>query len=420
MKRLALIVLATGSLVACGGDDEGGTVDAPRVDAATDAQDIDTPPPPPVYSGSISLLEAAVLNPGANGTFFGQGPQVSIAVTSSADVPGPVMEEMPGSPLGCKVWEYTPAQTAALIGGDEGMVQFTLTGTAPPMVPACTFTASVGYTCPHTTTASTGGVIAAGPMAGLATLTDTDNSFSDGDSLGRYLRISGATNATNNGVFPIVSRPSATTLVYANPGRVPETIPNTGSHVNIFGLGPIPGVPDPGFLRDDNQVSVTLTAGGGNHISTFTSTTGTGTLGDDFVLDDNAAMNTAETIKLNAIPRDGAAFTLTCDAASCPGGSASGMVLNIVTTDGTVPTDPQQFFVMPAPTTKRVQLRCAVLQGPSANGSSITVPAPYMARIMTSGATRIQASLIRGALMSGGPGEVSVVAGHAIVGFTTP
>jgi hypothetical protein len=37
---------------------------------------------------------------------------------------------------------------------------------------------------------------------------------------------------------------------------------------------------------------------------------------------------------------------------------------------------------------------------------------------MGSGSTRIQASFIRGALLGGGPESVSVVAGHAIVGFT--
>lgn len=404
MKRLALFALTTAALVACGDDggDGGGDADAaPEVDAPPD---IDAAAP--TFSGSISLLEVAVLNPGSGGTFFGQGPQVSIALASSADVPGPIMEEMPGSALGCKAWEYTAAQAAAAATGtDEGMVEFALTGTTPPMAPPCAFTAGVGYTCPHLSTAETGGVIAAGPNAGLATLTDTDNNFADSNSLGRYLRITGATNAANNGVFPIVSRPGATTLVYANAAFLPESLPTAATHVNVFGLGPIPNAADPGFLEDDNAVSVTLTAGGGNHFATFTSTTGQQTFGDDFTL------ATAELDKLNAIPKDGSAFTVTCAAQDCAAGSAAGTVLNIVTTDtATTGLSP---FAMPLPTTRQVKIRCGVL-----GTSAITVPAAYSALIMGSGATRIQASFIRGALLGGGPESVSVVAGHAIVGFT--
>jgi hypothetical protein len=313
---------------------------------------------------------------------------------------------MPTSNLGCKAWEYTPAQAAAAAGGaDEGSIGFTLNGTNQPTVPSCTFTAGTGYACPELTTASTGGVIAAGPQQGLASITDADNAFTASDSNGRYIKISGATNAANNGVFPIVTRASGQTLIYANPAFVAETIPATGSHVNVYGVGPIPSAADPGFLSDDLTANVVLTAGGGNHFTTFTSTTGVGTIGDDFTL------TTAELNKLNAIPKDGSAFTVTCDAADCPTGSAAGTVLNIVTTDtATTGLSP---FAMPAPTTKQVKIRCAVL-----GQTAITVPAAYSALIMGSGSTRIQASFIRGALLGGGPESVSVVAGHAIVGFT--
>lgn len=418
MKRLALFALATASLVACG-DDGGGT----PVDAATDTQIVDVPidTPPATYSGSITVLEAAVLNPGTTGTFFGQGPQVSISFTDSVAVPGPLMEEMPGTPLGCKVWEFNPTQTAAaVVGNDEGSVAITLTGGAQQhTVPTCAYQAGAGYLCRHMDTAGTGGIVAMGAM-GAATLTVTNGAYSAMNSSGKYVNIAGAVMAANNGTFPIAMSTGANTIVYINPAAANETLPGTSTHINLAGVGPIPNRADPGFLENDNAASIVLTSGGGAHFTTFTSTTGASTIGDDFVLNANGAMNTAETIKLNAIPRDGLAFTMTCDAASCPGGSASGMVLNIVTTDGTVPANPQQFFVMPPPTTKRVQVRCAVLQGAAANGSTITVPATYMARIMTSGATRIQASLIRGHLMSGGPTNVSVVSGHALVGFTTP
>lgn len=405
MTRFGWLAVAVSMLAACGDDGGETPIDAVESDAEVDAQDIDTPPAP-TFSGSISILEAAVLNPGTQGTIFGQGPQISVSFVSTATVPGPIMQEDPTSALGCKAWQYTAVQAAAAAAGlDEGVVQFTLTGTTPPMIPPCGFAAGVGYACPHTGTASTGGAISAGPNAGTARLTDADNNFSDNNTLGRYVRIAGANTMANNGVFPIVARPSSTQIVYANQAFVAETLPGTASHVNVYGVGPIPGAADPGFLQNDNAVSVTLTAGGANNIATFTSTTGNQTFGDDFTL------ATAEAAKLNAIPKTGAAFTVTCSAAGCPAGSAAGTVLNIVTTD--TPTTGLSPFAMPLPTNRRVVVRCGVL-----GQSAITVPAAYSALIMGAGATRIQASFIRGALLSGGPPEVSVVAGHAIVGFT--
>ena len=90
-------------------------------------------------------------------------------------------------------------------------------------------------------------------------------------------------------------------------------------------VGPTPSVPDPGFLSDDVAMNFVLTAGGGNHIATFTTSTGAGSVGD------NIGMLTAEAIKLNAIPTNGAAFTIACDGANC--GTASGTLINIITTD---------------------------------------------------------------------------------------
>jgi hypothetical protein len=411
MKRFVWLGLVLGGLAACG-DDSGddAPIDARVIDAAaidadnTDADDTDAPPAV-TYSGSVSFLEAAVLNPGTSGTFFGQGVQIGISFTASDALPGPVMEEMPGSPLGCKAWEYTPPQVGALLGIDEGSVQVTLSSGTP--YPACTFQAGIGYFCPHTGTQSTGGIIAAGPQAGTATLTDADTTFNATNSTNRYVRISGATNAANNGAFPILAVAGANTIVYGNPAVVAETIPATGGHINVAGVGPTPQAPDPGFLADDATFMATLTSGGGGHIATFTSNSGTSTVGDDFTLD------IADANRLNALPLTGAAFTIACGAGSCINTSASGSILNIVTTDG--PTAGQSPFAMPTPTTKRVQIRCAAL-----GQSTITVPAAFSALLMSSGATRIQSTFIRPLLVVGGPGNVNVVAGHAIVGFTNP
>jgi hypothetical protein len=417
MKRLASISLATASLalVACGDnlgtgvDSGGGGGDGGSIDAETDA-------PPPTFSGTISLLEAQVLAPGSTGAQFGQGVQASIAFTSSAQVPGPVMEEQAGSPFGCKVFEYNVAQSAAAtVGVDEGPVTFTLAaGAGQHPIPTCTHRANVGYTCPHANTAGTGGTIDAitqGQGAGTATLTVTGTPFNAMNTDGKYVNITGAAMATNNGTFPILGSSANNVITYANPVAVDETLPAAATRVNLGGVGPIPGETDDGFLVDNNTASFAHTMGGGGHFADFTMTTGAGTIGDDFDL-----ANT-EAAKLNAVPRDGLAFSVTCSAAECPVGSASGTILQLVTTDAPVPALPSLFFVMPQPMTKRVIVRCAALQGNTA-GQTITVPAPYMARIMTAGATRIQASFIRPQLMGSDP--VTAISGHAIVGFTTP
>lgn len=406
MKRFACLAFV---LVAACGDDGTTPIDAANIDAAVDAA-IDAPidAPVTVYSGTLTALEVAVLNPGATGTFFGQGIQLGIGFGDSVTGVAATMEEQPGSPLGCKLFNFTRAQAIqATVGNNEGSVQVTVTQANAPVYPACTFTAGVGYTCPQLTTAGNTGTIATVVAGATASLTVAAGPYTDANSVGRYVSISGATNAANNGVFPIVARPAATTIVYGNPAAAAEALPAGATRVNLAGVGPIPMAPDPGFFDNAAGVTIALTPGGGNHFTAFTSTTGAGNIGDDF------QMPMAERIKLNAIPANGAAFTVTCggDVAN-PCGNASGSLLNIVTTDSAVVgLSP---FSMPLPTTRRVQVRCAQL-----GSESITVPAAYMAAIMGSGATRIQTTFMRPLLMSGGPATVNSLGGHAIVGFTT-
>jgi len=427
MKRFSILLSVCFAMVGCGDDDDvvppvdmGGMVDmntsadmngadAPMQDLGpTDMNVPDLGPPPTTYSGSITLLETKLLNPGTSGTFFGQGIQAGITFLASTDLPGPVLEASPGSPLGCKAWEYNAAQAViASIGNDEGAVQITSgAGTSPPIFPACSFVAGAGYACPETTTAGAGGIIASGPM-GTATLTDIATTFTAATTTNRYVRISGATNAANNGAFPIVALVGGNTIVYGNLVAVSETLPATATHINLAAVGPTPAAADPGFLSDDNTMAFALTPGGGSHFTAFTLTTGTGTVGDDFTLD------LATRNLLNAIPLDGSEFTVGCEAGSCGTGSAVGAILNIVTTDAPLAgvTSP---FAMPLPATRRVVVRCAGF-----GNTSMTIPAAYSALLMGSGATRIQATFIRPALMSGG-GTVTGVSGHAIVGFTTP
>ncbi len=404
MKRFACLAFV---LVAACGDDGATPIDAANIDArAIDAPTIDAPidAPPTVYSGTFTALEVALLNPGASGTFFGQGVQIGLSFADSGTGVAPTMEEQAGSPLGCKLFVFNRAQAIqSTVGNNEGDVTVIL---GQQTYPVCKFTANVGYTCAETSTFSTGGIIGPGPQAALATLTDADTAYNAGNSNNRYVNIVGATNAANNGTFPIVAVGGANTIVYANPGRVAETIPAAGNHVNLAGVGPTPSAADPGFLLDTDAASFALAPGGGNHFTAFTASTAAGTVGDDFTL------SMAQLNLLNALPATGAALKFSCDAAD--GGvcnSASGTLINIVTTDAALAgVSP---FAMPMPTTKRVQIRCAAI-----GAGNITIPAAYMAALGTSGATRIQTTFMRPALIGGGPATMNVLGGHAVAGFT--
>jgi hypothetical protein len=169
----------------------------------------------------------------------------------------------------------------------------------------------------------------------------------------------------------------------------------------------MPSLPDPGQLQDGANGTAVLTAGGGNHFPTTTWTWGAGTggIGDDFTMDDTNAD------RLRTIPTDGSAFSLNCN--SC--GTSTGTVLNIVTTDGSVTG--LSAFAFPPPTTKRVQIRCAFV-----GQTNMMVPANVSAYLMSSGATRIQATYIRANFGIPNPSieEIRAIGGHAMVGFTTP
>jgi hypothetical protein len=420
MKRFVSLFCALGAAAACGDNlsdhDDDQDHDAVQIDASPiDGMPTDAPTDAAVasHSGTVTVLEAQLLSPAGGGAFFGQGLQVGISFVDKTMLVAPTMEQSPGQPTGCKLIEFTPAQLAAQLGEDEGPVQITITGgAAQASFPACNFTAGVGYNCPDLTTAGAGGIIApgAGPLAGAGILTDTNTTFTAANSAGRYIRIAGAATASNNGVFPIVAVGGALTanqVAYGNPGAAAETLPGAAQHVNIAGVGPIPDAPDPGFLLDDNAASVTHTMGGGNDVETFTQSTVS--VGDQFALD------SATLASLIAIPTTGTAADLTvqCATGSCPNGSSMGMLVNIISTDSA----PQAGnpFDFPFPTTKRIQVRCAMIGG----ATSITIPAAYMDAFIGAGVTRIQATVIRTALLGLDPPSTTLV-GHAVVGFTTP
>lgn len=391
--------------------------DAPAADVPPDvAPDVPVTSP---FEGTVSFVEADFLNPGTAGTSFGQGLLASISFVDRTALAGTLVMETSSGPDGCKAWVYdTPAEIAAsMIGIDEGPVDITTTGTGAPAVPSCRFVAGVGYQCPDPTNASTGGTISAG-AGGAAVLTDGDVTYTPA-VLGRHVRIAGALDARNNGLFPILSNPSTTSIAYANPLFVAETLPAAAQHLVLAAAGPIPATADPGFLPDAAAVSITHTMGGGSHVPTFTATT-PASVGGDFAFAADSTTNLMARVRLTTVPRNGAAFTVTCDAASCPAGSANVTMLHIVTSNGSLAGISPRELPSASATTRRVEIRCT--QASSGAGATIVVPAAYMALLMTSGATRIRTTFTRGSLLTGAPAgaNTTLITGHAVVGFTNP
>jgi hypothetical protein len=406
----------TGSLVSilfacvagCGGG--GDDPDAPRtIDSATPDAGVDAgiDAEPASFSGTIAVAEATV----SGIPQLGQGVTIDIDFAGNDAVP-PVFEEQPGSPLGCKAWEYTPAQ-AAEPGLDEGTVTLTV-GDGAPVFPDCTYLPTRGYLCRGAN--GVGGTIAlVNAPQGLWSYTDDQITDATAE-IGRYLNVSGALTAANNGAFPIVAAAPPNTVVFVNPNPagMPETLPGAATFISIAGAGPIPGTNDPGFLEDDDELTVTLTTGGDGDFETFTRTftAAGGGVGDDFTLD------TASDALIRDIPVDGSAFSLSCEGTGGTCNTAIGGVLTLTTTDA--PTAGLPPFVMPPPTTKQVRIRCAVI-----GSSTVEVTALASAYLMTAGATRIQASFLRANLQTAGnsgpvPADSNIVAGHAIAGYTNP
>lgn len=360
-------------------------------------------------SGVVSMYEASVQGMSQ----LGQGLEVSVRFSLDAEATPPSYDDTPGSVFGCKVWEQTPPFAEVFL--DEGTVQISPADTTPA-IPPCTFTATEGYVC-------IGGSGAGGTIAllsapqGLWTLTDPEI-VNASKHTGRYLRITGAQTAANNGLFPVISSASVDTVVFINlnPSASQETLLSTATFAFIAGMGPIPGMPDPGFLNDDEEITVALTPGGNGDFDAFSTTfdAGVNGVGDDFLL------NIASQEIINAMPTDSSAFTIGCEGAGGICGSAMGTSIEIVTTDGVIPPGAPAYF-LPSPLSKRVTIRCSAL-----NTTELQVPTEVSTFLQTSGATRIKTSFARFGFKqvtnapASLPATTTIYVGHVIHGYTTP
>ena len=408
------------------GVDASGSVDAASdvapdaaADAAEDAADAAAEASAPIHRGEVSILEEQVLAPAPApvNTIAGQGIRLGITFTDSATFVPRALDTDPGTELGCKVTVLdTSAKMTAALGVNEGSVQLTVNnGGAPPnpVYPACSFVPGAGYICPDPTSSQALTAVNSvtldqvNPQVTRITVNAGTATF-DAQDIGRYVKFSATGVAfldAPHGAMPLVASGPTANQVFAGAPIPIASIPLTmGMMTTLAGVGFMPGLADPGQLSDSASVTAALTPGGGNHFPATTITYSN--VGDDFTMD---ATNAA---RMREIPRDGSSFTIACDAC----GTSIASILTITTTDASVAgLSP---FAMPTPTSKRVDVRCAVL-----GATTITVPANVSAYIMSSGATRIRTSFVRGTFGAVSPQNAGLAwstSGHAMVGYTTP
>ena len=385
---ISMLSLAFAAGVGCGDDDGGGTADAAAQDDAAAGADAATAELH--QSGDFLFLEATI-----NGfPQLGSGHVFQMRVQELADVVAPSYEEAPGSPLGCKAYEFTAPQ-ATDPGIDFGTVQFSI----PDGVeyPACNFIPGLGYGC--VSAMGTGGdigVVDAGE--GVYSITDAAVTFG-ADEVGRQVLIQGADTPSNNGAFAIVAVDGDNTIHYRNPGGAVED-DTAATYIALVGLGPSE-LEDP--VADDDVLTVDVTAGGDGALESFSQEVN---VGDAFTLSDESVD------AIGAIPLNGDEITIGCSGAGGDCNTAAATALNIETSDADHTGLPPFVFLPPA--TKQVRIFCIALAG------QVTVPAEAMAYLTDSGATKIRTTFARAEQFQVLQDEarVNLIAGHAIGGFT--
>ncbi len=307
----------------------------------------------------------------------------------------PVYEEAEGSPFACKVYEKTAAEYKDP-GVDIGRLDFSING--GPVIPPC---AQVDGEWACVGVAGTGGDIAVVDAGtGIMSLNNPGVTFTAAE-VGRVVKIAGAGQAPNNGTFPIVAVPDEHTIQFHNPRTTAVAESATPATWRTeFGEGPARQV-DP--VSNDQNLTVSLAAGGEGNFDDFSKTL---EFGDAFTLDSESQA------VIQNIPMDGSEFTVGCDGDGGDCADADATALTLETTDA--PLDPDFPTAFPDPVEKHIQIFCLLLIG------RVTVPAEASQYLVDSGATRVRA--IFGRALSEQEiqkyAEITVVAGHAVMGFT--
>jgi hypothetical protein len=392
--ELLTILLAGASLALAGGcGDDDGNDGSDVVDSGPDDQ-FDAMQAPE-FSGQALFFDVSV----PAFPEVGNGPIIQIDFNSFAATVAPAWEEAPGSPFGCKAWDYSAAEFL-----DQHLDQGTFEFTTPEdyaQIPPCNFVPGVGWACIG---AMGGGgdiaVVDAG--MGLFSLTDTNITFGP-DQVGRLVHLEGTTNLSNSGDFPVVAAEGDNTIIFQNPipGADEET-DTPGTYITLSGLGPA-GSTFP--IDEDASIGFKLTSGGEGDVASFDRPV---EMAKEFTID------TESEALLSDVPMDGSEFTFSCQGEGGDCGTSLSTVLSIVTTDGNIEGLPP--YILPPPQEKVAVIQCTVLAG------SATVMAAGSQVLADSGATRVRAVFLRAnAVQPLVPNTaLTLVAGRGVAGFTDP
>ncbi|WP_437870435.1 hypothetical protein [Sorangium sp. So ce363] len=355
--------------------------------------------PVATHNGIISIQDVSIQGlPQA-----GHGLTVQVLFTSSTP---PAYEQTPGKIDGCRAWVYDVEDSPPPALTDQGVI--TIAGLEGGPI-ACRFAGS-GYVCPTSTGAGQASVAPGQP--GTAAYTIEGATFSAAD-VGRYLRVTGAANARNQGAFPIVAVESSTTAIVVNQGAAEEAF--AAEYTVLAGAGPVPNNPvDP--IERGAEVVVGVSPGG--EMAFDFPDTAPIPAGQAFTPD------TASAAALVAVPLDGSALTLGCGGPGGSCGSAQATVVRITSTDGNV--EGASPAAMPPPARKQVEIQCVAFGG----DGTLTIPAEAM-KLLQEAHQVSPISRIRTALMREGwanatnaaplpPNTASILVGHGLLGFTNP
>jgi hypothetical protein len=393
MLRLRLLAALNFALLgACPSDDSvADRAREPRMRTTESAA-----PAPPTHSGLISVQDVSIANL----------PQAGHGLTVQSfflQVRKPDFEEQSGV-FGCKVSAYDVASGDIPHETDQGTLK--IGGIAGGEI-RCGYVKGRGYVCPTASGTAPVEVAADGGRTTYAfrgvTLTAAD--------VGRYLQVSGASQASNNGAFAILALSGSGAALVANPAATAEKF--DASYTIVAGAGPTPKDLYSPF-EAETKVIVALEPGGDGDFDAFEVEI---TPGAVWKPDQESAA------RMVAVRPDGEAVTLSCEGEGGDCGVAAVSIVRITTTDADVtglsPT------AMPPAKKRAVEIQCA-----AADTGTIRVPAEPMKYLKeaneASPITRIRTAFMRDGYAfanNQGPRAANstvVVAGRGVLGFSTP
>lgn len=357
----------------------------------------DGSPPPATHTGLISIQDMSI----AGLPQAGHGLTVQAFFTP---LRAPDFEEPRGSDFGCKVSAYDLAREKPPAEAHHG--RLTIDGIRGGAI-GCEFRAGRGYVCP-TVSGQAAASVRTEQGAALYSLDGLQLMAAD---VGRYLQVSGAARAENNGAFAILDVPSPGQAVVANQRAQSEMF--DAQFAIVAGAGPTPRDLYRPF-EDSGKVAVSLEPGGDRAFDAFAIEI---TPGGAFTPDEET---------LHAIthlePSD-RPLTLGCSGAGGTCGESAATVLRITSTDASVKgLSP---VAMPAPEHHYVEISCAF-----PDRGQVTIPGEAMA-FLEAAHDKAPITRIRTAIMREGYGVVSnpapaalnrtiVLVGHGVLGFSAP